>query len=152
MTWTGATTVYGQRLATAGLTVTPPVKSISYGEPKDLTSNVVHIAYWWGGRRESNTGGNSFAKVNVEEALTTTVYIPDGVRIPSAIGTIEEYLRAIVDACHSALWGGWSLSGNVIGISVDDVTAEWQVLSGITARTATWVTWLDLAWVHDIVQ
>lgn len=154
MSWSGAVTAYHARLVAAGQLVTPKITNIARGEPKAL-AQVPVIAYWWGGRRESETGGNTFGKVNVQEGLVTGVYIPDSVRLKNRATQIEDYARAVVDAIWDQLWSGggassWNLGGNAIGIELSTVEVGWVEVSKITARTAFFTTWVDLAEVHTI--
>lgn len=153
MSYAGAVTTYQARLVAAGQAVTPKITTVVRGEPKAL-AQVPVIAYWWGGRRESDTGGNTFGKVNVQEGLVTTIYVPDSVRLKNRASQIEDYLRSVVDAIWEQLWNSgpqaWSLGGHAIGIELSTVAVGWADVSKITARTADFTTWVDLAEVHTI--
>jgi len=152
MAWADVLTVYHAHLVAAGATLTPPITSVARGEPTAL-QNVAHIAYWWGGRRESSTGGNTLTRVNLEEALVTEIYIPGSVRLPSELPVVEDYLHAAVFAIHDRLWGDAHLGENSIAIGgLTETSTGWVVVSGITARTATFTCWVDLAEVHVIAN
>ena len=150
MSWSGVVSVYNAHLVTAGATLSPKITTVLRGQPTGLTTVPV-ISYWWGGRRESTTGGNTLTRVNLEEALVTMIYVPESVRLPNRAETIEDYLRGAVDAFQSELWGDVQLGGNAIGISeLDAVESGWATVSGTEARMASWTVWVDLAEVHSI--
>ena len=150
MSWSGALTAYHAHLTTGGAAVSPAITTIMRGQPTGLTT-VPIISYYWGGRRESSTGGNTLTKVNVEEALVTTIYVPESVRLPNRATTIEDYLRDAVNACQDAIWGDVQLGGNSIGLSeISAVESGWASVSNVEARTASWTCWVDLAEVHSI--
>src|SRR3990167_4503993 len=129
MSWAGVVSVYNAHLVTAGATLSPKITTVLRGQPVGLTTVPV-ISYWWGGRRESTTGGNTLTRVNVEEALVTMIYVPESVRLPNRAETIEDYLRGAVDAFQSELWGDVQLGGNAIGISeLDAVESGWVKVS-----------------------
>jgi uncharacterized membrane protein len=150
MAWEGAIDRYATILAAAGAACNPAISSISRGEPKAI-AKIAHIGYWWGGRRTSSTGGNTLTRVNLEEAITTTIYIPETIRLPSAAGATEDYLRAVVFEIHNRVWADATLGGTCIGVrGLTETEAAWQTVSDLTARTATFICWVDLAEVHVI--
>lgn len=150
MTWAGVLTNYHAHLVTAGATLSPKITTVLRGQPSALTT-VPIVAYWWGGRRESSTGGNTLTKVNVEEALVTMIYVPESVRLPNRAQTVEDYLRDAVNAFQNQLWADYDLGGACLGIAdLDAVEAGWATVSNIEARIASFTTWVDLAEVHTI--
>jgi hypothetical protein len=151
MTYADALTVYHAHLVAAGAAVSPAITTVVRGEPSAL-STVPVIAYWWGGRRESVFGGNTLSSVQLDEAMVTTVYVPDGIRLPNRNQTVEDYLRDVIHQIHDRLWADAHLGENVIGLDLSETVAAWAVLSNITARTASFTCWLPFVDVHAIAN
>lgn len=153
MSWADVLTVYHAHLVTAGATLTPQITTVVRGEPSAVPLQAT-IAYWWGGRRESRTGGNTLTRVNLEEALVTEIYAPpDTVRLTNVNQTIEDYLYAAVFAVHAELWGDAHLGENAIAIAgLTETSTGWMERGNSLARMASFTTWVDLAEVHVIAN
>jgi hypothetical protein len=151
MAWSDVQTTYHAHLVAAGLAVTPTITSIVRGEPSALTTVPV-LAYWWGGRRETVFGGNTLSKVSTDEALVTTLYVPDGIRLPNRNQTVEDYMHDVIFQIHDRLWGDAHLGENAIAIDISETTAAWALLSNITARTATFTCWAAMVDQHTIAN
>lgn len=150
MSWDGVLTTIEGHLATAGASLDPKATDIRPGEPKDFSSVQPVIAYWYAGDRESQTGGNTFTRTNIEEGLRIQLYVPDTIRLRNKADATERYLRAGVRAIKAALWADASLGGNAIGLDLDSSETGWFEISGVLARTVGFNAWIDLAEVDVI--
>src|SRR3970040_1661266 len=112
--------------------------------------NTPIIGYWDVGDRESETGGNSLTKTNIEEGVLVRIYRPGSVRATSLDDSLEVWVRSAVRACKAALWGDVYLDGNSIGLSITDTVAAWENVANVLCRTATFTVWVDQAFVDDI--
>ncbi len=148
MSWANAMAAIGTNLTAAGATISPAIKTVVEGEPD--TVNVPAYAYWYAGDRDSATGGNTFGKTNIEEGVEVTVYWPGSVRFPSGNQTVERWLHDATRAAKHALWTDIELGGNAIGLDIDETVAGWASIGGTLCRIATFVVWVDEAWVDDI--
>jgi hypothetical protein len=154
MAWSDVQTTYHAHLVAAGLLVTPTITSIVRGEPSALTTVPV-LAYWWGGRRPSMFGGATLSSASTDEALVTTLYVPDGIRLPNRNQTVEDYMREVIQQIHTRVLGDAHLGEFAIGIDIDEllsVSAGWAVLSNTTARTATFTCWAAMVDQHTIAN
>ena len=148
MAWADLLAVVDTHLVAAGATLTPPVTGIRHGEPDAVTTPV--FAYWYGGDRESTTGGNTFGKTNIEEMLIIRGYFPGSLRVKSQDAALEELIRAAKAAIRLRLWADGQLGGNAIGIDLDPTLSGWSVVGGSIVRTFEFVLWCDLAEVDTI--
>jgi hypothetical protein len=152
MSWSGVLTTLDAILVTAGKIATladaNKVTLVRQGEPGGV--NVPTLAYWWTGDRESQTGGNSLNKTNVEEGLQIMAYWPVQDRSEGLMDRLENDIRTMKQAITAGLWGDATLGGNCIGITIDSVTGGWQDINGRYARVLDMRVWIDLAFVDDI--
>lgn len=150
MSWDGVLATIETHLTTAGASLNPKATDIRHGEPKAFSSSKPVIAYWYAGDRESQTGGNTFTRTNIEEGVRIQLYAPDTIRLRNKTDVTEQYLRAGVRAIKAALWGDASLGGNAIGLDLDGSETGWFEVSAVLARTVGFTAWIDLAEVDVI--
>lgn len=150
MAWQDTLDVIEAHLLAAGATLTPKVTNIRHGEPTALSSGKPVYAYWYAGDRESQTGGNTFTRTNLEEGIRIQLYAPGTIRLRNQTDTTEQFLRAGVRAIKARLWGDAALGGNTIGLDLDGSETGWFEISGMLARTVGFTAWLDLAEVDVI--
>ena len=148
MSWAGVIAAIDADLVTAGATLSPAISEIRQGEPDVVNTPI--IGYWYVGDRESETGGNSLTKTNIEEGVLVRIYRPGSVRATSLDDSLEVWVRGAVRACKAALWGDVYLGGNSIGLSITDTVAAWENVANVLCRTATFTVWVDQAFVDDI--
>lgn len=150
MSWDAALSAFEAHLRTAGDSLSPQATDVRHGEPKDFSSTKPVIAYWYAGDRESQTGGNTLTRTNLEEGVRVQLYVPDTIRLRNKTDVTEQYLRAGVRAIKAALWGDASLGGNAIGLDLDGSETGWFEVSAVLARTVGFTAWIDLAEVDVI--
>jgi hypothetical protein len=148
VSWSGVLSTIDSHLVAAGLTLTPPVTAIRAGEPDAVTTPV--FAYWYGGDRESTTGGNTLSKTNLQESVIIRGYFPGSLRVMSQDATLEVLLQSAKAAIRSRLWGDGYLGGNCITLDVGDTAAGWSVVGNAIVRTFEFVLWVDLPEVDTI--
>lgn len=121
------------------------------GEPSNITL-FKGVAYWYEGFQESETGGNSLAKVNIQEKVTVRWYIPVISRDAAFSERQEDQLQACNLATLIRLFGSVHLGQPtfVIGMSIINSTAAWQNVNDAWTRVLTIPVLLDCAWVADI--
>lgn len=151
MSWEAALDTLQAHLVAAGAAVTPRITDVRHGEPKDLRSAKAVLAYWYVGDRESQTGGNTLTKTNIEEGVRIQLYVPGSVRLRNQTDAAELYIRAVVREIKRRLWGDGDLGqADVIGLDIDGTETGWFEVSGVEARTAGFTVWIDQPFVDDI--
>jgi hypothetical protein len=149
VSWAGVITAIDANLVAAGATLTPIIDAIRQGEPDAVDMPL--IAYWYGGDRESQTGGNTFGKTNLEELVYVRIYFPGSIRADSLDSSLEVRIRNAKAAVLHALWGDASLGGNAIGLDVQDTTSGWAAVGNALCRVVELAIWVDLAELDDII-
>lgn len=148
MSWSGVLTAIDAHLVAAGATLTPTVTAVRQGEPDAVTTPV--FAYWYAGDRESETGGNTFGRTNIEEAVVIRGYFPGSTRVRSQDATLEELVQAAKAAIRARIWADFELGGNAIGVDIQPTTSGWAQVGDSFARTFEFTVWVDLAEVDPI--
>jgi heat shock protein HslJ len=149
--WGALMTAVDAHLVAAGATLTPPITKVRRGPAFSIPTDM--FAYWYDGRQPSRTGGNTFAKTNIEERLTVELYI----RIGGETGddysaAVEDRMRAATSAVCNRLWGDWDLGGNAIGISIEATSTDRLQVTGGAIYVVTIPVYIDLGDEDSIVQ
>lgn len=152
MTWALAMTTFGTSLTAAANAVSPTVPHVHHGDIEAFVEDT--IAYWADpGTRPSQTpaGSNSLNKVFIERCVTVKTYLKALARYTAGDDSLELRVVAVEEAIFVALWGAWSMGGNVIGLRIEDSTYGWETVGGQLTRTIEIPVWLDMPAVADIV-
>jgi hypothetical protein len=147
VTWSGALTVIDARLVTAGAGLAAPITAVRQGEPDAVTTRT--LAYWYGGDRPED-GANTLGQTTVEELIVIRGYFPGSIRALSQDATVEIQLQAAKAAVRAALWGGFTLGGNCIGLDLDPTETGWTVVGDALCRMFEIKAWIDLGQVETI--
>lgn len=151
MSWDGALASIEAHLVAAGAAVTPKITDVRHGEPKDIRNPQGVLAYWYAGDRDSQTGGNTLTKTNIEEGVRIQLYVPGSIRLRGQTDTVEKYLRAVIREVKRRLWADGDLGqADIIGLDIEGTETGWFEISGVEARSAGFTVWIDLPFVDDI--
>lgn len=148
MSWTGAVAQIKTHLTTAGASLTNPIGIVRETEPLSIPGRM--ISFWWSGDRQSETGGNTLAKTNIEEQFTLRAYWPVADNAETLAAARDAEAHALLRAITALLWGDIDLGGSAIGVSLSPAEVGWLDVDGANVRTLTVTLWVDLAEVDTI--
>jgi hypothetical protein len=148
MTWATVVSTLHAHLVAAGATLTPPITNVKSGAPSAFLVDT--IWYEYAGDRESQTGGNTLGKTNLEEGFLVSVVFPGAIRDTPNDGALEIRMRDAARAIKNRLWGDWSIGGESIGVDITDTESDWAISGDSLIRAVQFTVWIDEAWVDDI--
>lgn len=148
MTYALALPVLAAHLVTVGAALSRPILDVRQGEPPTVAAPLIWYAYQ--GDRESQTGGNTLNRTNLEEGLEVGVSWP--INDPSRTDRtpLETLVHEAKASIKARLWGDVTLGGNCISLDVGDAVTEYGVIDGALIRTLRIPVWIDLAEVDTI--
>src|SRR3989304_1985174 len=92
------------KLVTVGAALTLPCALIRQGPPIDSRHQ---LCYWYAGRRESTTGGDTLGKVNPMERVQIAYLLPVSVGMTDAAwAAYDLQMRDFVDRLTTGLFAG----------------------------------------------